>query len=875
MRGSSVLKIGFVSIDTKEEQAFRNAAAYVKATVQFYFLKTTDDLVPFLETGQIDMAIMEFPDRIELHKISKFFNKLPFLFLYTEQQKCRLIKNSLLDYILLEPFDEAMRLLPFYINKLLLEKSQNMFQWTFFQVLKQGSSLIVITDLQGNIEYVNSKFNEVTGYSFDDVVGKNPSCLKSGMMDVAVYGELWASLKAGKEWHGEMLNKRKNGTVYWEKAVITPLRSPMGEIYSYVKIAEDITLQKKASDKLRVSEERYRSVIDNISIGIAMVDKQMRVIALNRQMREWFPHVNTDDNPSCYQVLRGDNQDSICSYCPANQSFIDRKVHEVIIDSMINDKVVTYRILSCPIVNSEGEVVSVAELVEDVTEQRKAQVKLKEALEIQSEFTSMVSHELRTPLTAIKESINIVFDEITGTINEDQKEFLGLAKSNVDRLARLINDILDFQKLEAGKVSFHLQLNDLAQSICEVEKIMLPLLKEKNLQLDLDLESCPENVFFDNDRIQQVLTNLLSNAIKFTDDGIITISVNDEEDFVEVNVTDTGVGIKDKDMPRLFQKFEQLSKGHGRETGGTGLGLAISQQIIEQHNGSLWASSEYGKGTKFSFTLPKVADQRMWIIHKANIYLENKKGQECRDLNCALVVFKIKSNTGNDIKIDELGDDGNALICLMSIVQNHLPRSADLVIDPINAECIVFLPDFIRTAVADICTKIRCDFQKSEEIKDFPGINLKLNYGISFASQKLNTAQALFDAAHDKINMSKQLVIVDAQQNVLDIVVDKINSIGLCKVHGVLGARDGLDFIKQTLPDMVVLDVNMPEMNGYEVLGHLKGNEKTADIPVVLLTATETKAAIEKKMVPGSVSVFAKTDEGLVNFAKYINDELL
>lgn len=874
MKTLEVLKIAFVVKDKAEEKAFRTAASKVKATVQFCFLSDIEELNPYLDTGRLDLAVLDYPSYDKLRYISKYFTKVPFVFLYNEQDKPRIVKQDLLYYIAKEPFDWAMHVLPFYVNKLLLEKTQNFFQWTFFQVMQQGSAAIVITDLNGDIEYVNSKFHEITGYEFDEVVGRNPSCLKSEQMDTAVYKDLWTSLKAGKEWTGDLLNKRKDGALYWERALISPLKSPVGEMYAYVKIAEDITEQKYAEEKLRLSEERYRSVIDNINIGIAMIDKNMRVLAINKQMQDWFPHAKLEDKPMCYKILRGHDQDQTCTYCPAFLSFKDGKVHESIIDVAIKDRIVSYRLLSCPIRDNDGEVVYVAELVEDVSEQRRAQMKLREALEIQSEFTSMVSHELRTPLTAIKESINIVYDGITGDISDDQKEFLGLAKANVERLARLINDILDFQKLEAGKISFHMKMNDLLATLKSVEATMLPLAKEKGLELKLDLLDCPKTAVYDKDRITQVLINLVNNAIKFTDEGFVEIKAVEKNDSIEIVVADSGMGIKAEDMSRLFQKFEQLSKGHGRQTGGTGLGLAISQQIIKQHNGQIWASSEYGKGTKFHFSLPKVADQRMWLLHKIDSYLE-KQSIEARHVeNGALMIFKVLTAESKELIFDDLGDDGDIISRLMSIVANHLPRTADIVVDPKSSECYVFLTEFARSVVAELCVKIRDTFNAQEGLGDMPGTKLKLSYSMAFASESLDSAGALYSYVNSKLLAKKELLVIDDQKTVLDMVVDSINEQGTVKASGVLGAVKGVEYVREHLPDMVVLDVDMPDMNGYEVLGHLKGDEKTAHIPVVLLTGTQSTRDLDKKLVPGTVLVFSKTQEGFAKLLRYIDDEL-
>ncbi len=237
---------------------------------------------------------------------------------------------------------------------------------------------------------------------------------------------------------------------------------------------------------------------------------------------------------------------------------------------------------------------------------REAKKHLENALEVKSEFTSMVSHELRTPLTAIKEGINIVLDGTAGKINSEQKDFLDTAKRNVDRLARLINDVLDFQKLESGKIKFNMIPGDINEVVAETEKSMELAAKDKKLKLTVMLDKKIPKINFDRDGIIQVLTNLINNAIKFTDKGgiVITTSCDPKNNAVLVSIKDTGRGIKKEDLPRLFQRFEQLEKGKQRKTGGTGLGLVISKEIIRRHNGKIWAESGLGQGATFSFVLP-------------------------------------------------------------------------------------------------------------------------------------------------------------------------------------------------------------------------------------------------------------------------------
>jgi len=243
-------------------------------------------------------------------------------------------------------------------------------------------------------------------------------------------------------------------------------------------------------------------------------------------------------------------------------------------------------------------------LKKEIVERRKTEEKMKEAMEIKSQFVSTVSHELRTPLTALREGVRLVVQEKTGKLNDEQKELLSLAKRNTDRLARLINDVLDFQKLEAGRMSFSFHETDINKIVKDVYDTMTPVIKSMDLDFILKLEDNLPKVKSDGDKIAQVLTNMVSNAIKFTEKGNITITTCKRENVIQVSVSDTGCGIRKEDLPKAFHEFEQLDRGDDRKTGGTGLGLAISKAIIEQHRGKICVESEYAKGSIFYFVLP-------------------------------------------------------------------------------------------------------------------------------------------------------------------------------------------------------------------------------------------------------------------------------
>jgi CheY-like chemotaxis protein len=248
----------------------------------------------------------------------------------------------------------------------------------------------------------------------------------------------------------------------------------------------------------------------------------------------------------------------------------------------------------------------------------KASEEIKKLSRIKADFISVVSHELRTPITSIKESVSLILEGIAGPLNEEQKKFLTIAKNNIDRLARLIIDILDMSKLEAGRVVMHKRKSNINELIKDVYASMKIEAEQKNVEFNLFLEEPIELAWFDPDRIGQVLKSLISNAIKFNrDKRKINIYSSKEDvngkDVVKIIVEDNGIGIPPEDVENLFRNLSPLDTSITRKYGGMGLSLTISKGIIELHGGNIWVISEPDMGTKFIFTIP-IAPQKVLLI---------------------------------------------------------------------------------------------------------------------------------------------------------------------------------------------------------------------------------------------------------------------
>ncbi len=246
---------------------------------------------------------------------------------------------------------------------------------------------------------------------------------------------------------------------------------------------------------------------------------------------------------------------------------------------------------------------------------REANKRLKELDRLKSDFLNTVSHELRTPIATMREGVRLCMDERVGTLNQVQKKLLTDTRNSIDRLNRLVTDLLDISRIEEGKLKLRRSSVDLCKIVEKIHENYTPQSQKKNIQLETHLPKKPLNLFVDQDKVTQIFDNLLNNAFRYTDSGgNITIEVTDKESFAECSVADTGIGIAEENLPKLFSKFVQIGRVNGPGYKGTGLGLAICKGLVEKHGGRIWAESQPEKGTTFSFTLKKVPFPKILIV---------------------------------------------------------------------------------------------------------------------------------------------------------------------------------------------------------------------------------------------------------------------
>jgi PAS domain S-box-containing protein len=375
-------------------------------------------------------------------------------------------------------------------------------------------------------------------------------------------------------------------------------------------IGTDITAYKTTEAALRASEARYRSLIDNIRLGIALVDTDFTVQLSN-------PALRTMVGLDSHALLAGQKchrqfvqRDSVCPDCPGRVAMDTGREAMVDVERVRrNGERVPITIHAFPVYDNAGKVSGFIEVVEDVTAKRKAEEGLRqlEVLrrvdDLRSQLLSNVSHELRTPLASIKGFVSTLLATDVKWPEAEQREFLEIINRETNRLTRLINDITDMSRLESKVMRLYRDHYTMAQVLASIASSLDSMTARHKLVQNVPGDLPP--VYMDELRIGQVVLNLMENAVKFSPEGTtITIEVRQDAVRLQVGIFDEGPGIPGPLLNRIFDRFYQTDNVVAGRRGGTGLGLAICRGIIEAHGGRIWVDSQVGAGSRFYFILP-------------------------------------------------------------------------------------------------------------------------------------------------------------------------------------------------------------------------------------------------------------------------------
>lgn len=470
--------------------------------------------------------------------------------------------------------------------------------------IEQSPISIVITDLQGKIEYVNSKFITLTGYTHEELIGKKPNILKTGYTPPEVYQKLWETITTGGEWRGEFLNKKKNDDLYWEFARISPITDTNGEVTHYLGSKENITDLKLAEEAQQISEERYRALFENAPLGINVIIPDEKCLMINPALlnmlgyteEEWVELISgsfyryTTDQERLFIELekQGSVHDFICEVRHKNGSFF----------------FVSMSIVPLPLMG-KGVILM---MVLDITERKAAEKQViqmileQERVKILNQIVNDATHDLMTPLSIIKTCLYL---SRKAQDEESRNSKLDIIGAQVSRMQDMIKDMITINKLEVAtpnNVIFQtVNIKDIIQGQAESRQ---SIIQEKGHTLTIDL---PPHAILLNVNINYMklaIVKLLDNAIHYTlEGGHILISAESDLDTVTISIQDNGMGISEDVIPHIFERFYRAEQ-HRPTDSGAGLGLTIVQSIVDLHQGKIEVISTRDKGSKFTISLP-------------------------------------------------------------------------------------------------------------------------------------------------------------------------------------------------------------------------------------------------------------------------------
>ena len=635
--------------------------------------------------------------------------------------------------------------------------------------VEQSPSGIVITDLEGQVEYINDAVIHMTGYGRDELIGKNTRVLQSGQTPKRNYADLWDALRAGHIWKGEFFNRRKNGEDFTQFSIVAPIRQHDGRISHYLSINEDITERKRTGQEL----DDYRHRLESL------VEERTHQLAVSKETAE-----------------------------AANRA--------------------------------------------------------------KSAFLANMSHEIRTPMNAIMGMTELCL----GTeLNSRQRNYLSKIRGASESLLGILNDILDSSKIEAGMLSLEVVQFTLDEVLDKVRDLLAGKAEEKGIELAFDVDAGLQHPLSgDPLRLGQVLINLVNNAIKFSSKGTILVTAQGAareggEIAVSFAVSDEGIGLTPEQQTRLFSPFSQADSSTTRRYGGTGLGLSISQRLVEMMKGTIHVDSEFGHGSTFRFTarlgLPGAETESP--VHLPLARNTPRRALVIDDNPVALTVLGglLKKL---DLECDCYGSGTEALASLPAPPPDYLFALVDWKMPGLDGlDTIRQLrsryapakpPPMILVTAASHDEALR---NMTEEPDGFIAKPVSIGLLMGEIAPLLHPgdeplAAAAIPAETDRAAIAHLrgadiLLVEDVDFN-QEMMVDLLEDAGFC-VRLAANGLEAVAEVERKCPDCVLMDCQMPVMDGFEATRRLRQDPRHADLPIIAMTANAMKSDREKCLAAG------------------------
>jgi PAS domain S-box-containing protein len=538
---------------------------------------------------------------------------------------------------------------------------------------------VLITDAENNILLENRRAEALFTTAEGDSDGRRRAVEINNLLFSSF---LTRSSIAGSDANSRELNlvdPTEGGDLLFE-ILTTPLPTTLVGDKSMVSVLRDVTDLKRATTELehqfkrlrqaelkaRRERDRLNMILENVGDPILVTDDQSNIILMNREAERLFEApVHSELSSKVRQEIRANDTKFSSFISDFALSPDSARVIQTVLTQPESGLQFPVEVISGKVLNERSEMAAIISVLHDLTkvaenerlatelsglnenledriraateelEERNRQLQwqsqeLERAYRLKSQFLASMSHELRTPINALLGYTSLMRDKIYGELNQRQDEALTRMYTASQHLLELVNDILDLAKIEAGKMPVHVEPVDIAQLVRELSQTIEPMVRRKSLEYRVDLATDMPVLETDRTKVKQIVLNLLSNAVKFTHQGYIGVTAQraESDDGVIVEVVDTGIGIKEEDLPKIFEDFRQVDQSSTREYGGTGLGLSITKKLLHLLGGTIRVRSAPGKGSTFSMWLPKRSEE---------IVLDEEVARMARMANDAIV----------------------------------------------------------------------------------------------------------------------------------------------------------------------------------------------------------------------------------------------
>lgn len=834
---------------------------------------------------------------------------IPVIFLtaYSDQATLDRAKLTSPMAYLIKPFEESelRTAIEVALWRHAMEKRLRESERRFRTIFENANDEIICLDGRGIVLDVNRKVFDIFGYVPEEVIGKNvfeiPFMAPETLQHVTA--EFAEAIGSGAARLLVVEARHKDGHPIYVEAS-TNLLEENGQVQGVLVILRDITGRRKQEKErerliaaLRASEEKYRALVNNAGVPIIYYDLEGRIQLINKVGARIFG--GTVD-----ELVGKSLSEVVPSYA---QSMIPRLRH--LAESRVGMEFEEFLDLPWgkywfvtnmqPVTDADGKVCGAQIVSQDITERKQmekrireyseeleerleeleaAYEKLKELDKLKDSFLSTVSHELRTPLTSIKS-----FAEILLNYSDDpatQKEFLGIINEETDRLTRLINDVLDIAKIESGRIQWEVSQLNIAEIIESAMHATRGIVTQGQITVTVDCPPGLPAVWGDRDRIIQVITNLIGNAVKFTPpEGKIWVEAEilseegkgDHADMVKVSVTDTGIGIPPEEHHKIFEKFYQVGNTLEGKPMGTGLGLPICKEIVEHFGGKIWVESEPGKGATFSFTLP---------------IARGAPGEACpaapNDQTAAPAPSPAKGpirnerpagkgKNGRPRKILVVDDEAN----IRRFLNHELTQKGYVVIEAANGHEAIrmareHLPDLITLDVLmpDITgLDVTAVLKKDPATKDIPIVIISVMEwqerafelgAADYITKPCNMTDMVRKIGRLLEGPQGRVLIIDDDRALAKSISYELEQRGYITFTAHDG-KEGLAAAKRIRPELIVLDMVMPVMDGYDFLKAKEEDPEIVEIPTIALTGLEMEGAKVKALSLGATGYVVKS----------------